>query len=247
MKKLVGGLVLVAVLACSVSAGELATNEQKTGYALGLILSQQAAQMFGPALKMVDVPSMAEGFIDGIKGGDLKLKEEEINTVLQDLNKKMTEEVGKQVEAMKKVAAVNAEKAREFLDKNKSVDGIKTTETGMQYQMLKEGTGKTPKEGDEVTVHYVGTLLDGKEFDSSVKRGQPFTFALPGQVITGWNEALPLIKEGGKIKIYLPSELGYGEFGSPPVIEPGAALVFEIELLKVETPSATPAAAPEKK
>lgn len=248
MRKVLG-VMLMGVLMASVAAraGELQSDEQKRGYALGLVLSQQAGRMFGPAMKMVDVAAMGRGLVDGLSAkGDkskLQMKDEEIQATLTDLDKKVREEMNKQAEEMAKLAAKNAEAAKAFLEKNKTAEGVKVTPSGLQYIVLKEGTGIAPKDGDTILVHYAGTLLDGTEFDSSLKRNEPFKLTHPaeGQVIKGWTEALKLMKEGTKLKIFLAPELAYGESGMPPAIPPSSALVFEMELVKV-VPAAKEAA-----
>lgn len=126
------------------------------------------------------------------------------------------------------------EKGQKFLEENAKKDGVKTTASGLQYKVITEGTGKTPTRTDTVEVHYRGTLVDGKEFDSSYKRGQPAAFPV-GAVIAGWTEALQLMKEGSKWMVYIPSKLGYGSRGTPGgPIGPDEALVFEVELLKIK-------------
>ena len=124
--------------------------------------------------------------------------------------------------------------------KNKAKEGVKVTATGLQYRVLKSGSGKvSPKETDTVKVHYKGTLIDGTEFDSSYERKEPTQFVL-NRVIKGWTEALKLMKEGDKWELVIPSEIGYGERGAPPVIGPNAVLIFEVELLDIEsTPAKT--------
>ena len=130
-------------------------------------------------------------------------------------------------------APLQIKKAGEdFLARNKTAKDVKTTESGLQYIVEKEGTGASPKATDTVKVHYHGTLTDGTVFDSSVKRGEPATFPL-NQVIKCWTEAVQLIKVGGKSKLVCPSGIAYGDRGSPPVIKPGATLVFEVELLDI--------------
>ena len=119
-----------------------------------------------------------------------------------------------------------------FLEKNKSVKGVKVTSSGLQYQILKEGEGKTPKATDTVSVHYRGTLIDGKEFDSSYKRNAPAEFPL-NRVIKGWTEGLQLMKEGAKYKFFIPSDLAYGSMG-PASIPPNSTLIFDVELLEVQ-------------
>jgi FKBP-type peptidyl-prolyl cis-trans isomerase FklB len=127
----------------------------------------------------------------------------------------------------------NKKAGEDFLAKNKNEKNIKATESGLQYTVLKEGTGPSPKATDTVKVHYRGTLLDGTEFDSSYKRNEPTTFPV-NQVIKGWTEALQKMKVGSKWKIFIPSDLAYGDQGQPPVVPPASVLVFEIELLSIE-------------
>jgi FKBP-type peptidyl-prolyl cis-trans isomerase len=125
------------------------------------------------------------------------------------------------------------EKGKAFLKENATKEGVKTTPSGLEYKIVKEGTGKSPKATDTVLVHYRGTLLDGTEFDSSYKRNEPISFPL-NRVIRGWTEGLQLLKEGGKAILYIPSDLAYGESGTPGgPIGPNETLIFEVELLKV--------------
>jgi FKBP-type peptidyl-prolyl cis-trans isomerase len=133
---------------------------------------------------------------------------------------------------MMKRSAIAKEQSQKFLDNNKSKDGVKTTASGLQYEIVSEGTGKSPTTADRVTVHYTGKLTDGTVFDSSIQRGQPATFRV-NQVIPGWTEALQLMQEGDKWVLYIPYTLGYGERGSPPQIPPFSTLIFEVELMKV--------------
>jgi FKBP-type peptidyl-prolyl cis-trans isomerase len=127
----------------------------------------------------------------------------------------------------------NLEQGKAFLKANASKPGVKTTPSGLQYLVLEEGKGKSPKATDTVLVHYKGNLLDGSEFDSSYKRNEPISFPLNG-VIPGWTEGVQLMKEGGKIRLFIPSNLAYGSRGAGGVIPPDATLVFDIELLKVQ-------------
>ncbi len=125
-------------------------------------------------------------------------------------------------------------RAKTFLAANAKKDGVKTTASGLQYKVIKSGTGKSPKATDTVKVHYHGTLIDGTVFDSSVERGEPVSFPVNG-VIPGWTEALQLMKEGDKWQLFIPSKLAYGERGAGAKIGPNATLIFEVELLAVET------------
>ena len=163
-------------------------------------------------------------------------------SAMQDVFQKKTLKVGpKEAEAamqqymqatMMKRSAVAKEQGQKFLDTNKTKDGVKTTATGLQYEILSEGKGKTPSKADRVTVHYTGKLIDGTVFDSSIQRGQPATFRV-NQVIPGWTEALQLMQEGDKWVLYIPYSLGYGERGYQSQIPPFATLIFEVELMKV--------------
>jgi FKBP-type peptidyl-prolyl cis-trans isomerase len=121
----------------------------------------------------------------------------------------------------------------DFLAKNKQKEGVQTTESGLQYELIEKGTGASPDENDMVTVHYTGKTVNGNVFDSSVERGEPVTFGV-NQVIPGWTEGLQLMQEGGKARFYIPSELGYGERGAGPDIPPHSALIFDVELISVE-------------
>jgi FKBP-type peptidyl-prolyl cis-trans isomerase FklB len=143
-----------------------------------------------------------------------------------------------QQEAWKELSAKNEAEGKAFLEKNKARKGVVTLPSGLQYEVLREGAGVSPKPNDKVTVQYRGTFIDGKEFDSSYKRGQPATFAVKG-VIKGWTEALQLMKPGAKWKLYVPANLAYGSRGMRPAIGPNKTLIFEIELLRVQ--SASPA------
>lgn len=151
--------------------------------------------------------------------------------MMDDMQMQMT--IMNHMQAIKaKNAGPNKKAGDEFLAKNKIRPGVITTASGLQYEIIDEGTGPVATAKDEVRVHYVGTLIDGKEFDSSIKRGQPITFGVTN-VIPGWTEALQLMPQGSKWKLYIPSELAYGDNGAGPDIKPGSALIFEVQLLEV--------------
>ena len=177
----------------------------------------------------IDIAIVVQALETSLKGGATLMTDAEQQTVRQAFIQKMTAAQ----QAQQKVAADKNKKDGEaFLAANKAKPGVKTTASGLQYEVMKEGTGKKPAATDQVKVHYVGTLIDGTKFDSSVDRGEPATFALNG-VIPGWTEALQLMPVGSKYKIVVPSSLGYGEKGTPGPIGPNATLVFEVELLEI--------------
>lgn len=171
------------------------------------------------------------GIEDAITAGKSAISEADkvriMNTFQQEMTKKMQDSKKGHLDENKRLG-------KEFLEANKKKKGIIVTASGLQYEVLKEGTGKSPKVSDQVTVNYLGKLLDGKTFDSSYDRGKPATFMLSG-VIPGWTEGLQLMKEGAKYRFYIPSDLAYGENGMENTIPPGATLIFEVELISVQT------------
>lgn len=169
------------------------------------------------------------GIRDALEGNTPLLTEEEAIAALQQLQ--MQAQV-KQQEALAAMATANKEAGEEFLAENGKRDGVVTTASGLQYEIIQAGTGKIPQAADNVSVDYVGTFLDGSEFDSSYKRGEPANFSVEG-IIPGWTEALLMMKEGAKWKLYVPSALAYGEQGAPPVIQPNSTLIFEVELKEI--------------
>ena len=194
-------------------------TKKEIGYAFGV--------MMGTSLKEfkleVDYNELVKGLKDAASKTDLDLASAQ--KVLQRASE----------EAHKKEAADNLAKETEFLAENAKKDGIHTTESGLQYEVITEGTGAMPVETDTVKVHYKGTLVDGTEFDSSYNRGEPVTFPL-NAVIPGWTEGLQLMKVGSKYKLYIPSKIGYGERGVSQVIPPNSTLIFEVELLEIVPP-----------
>jgi len=236
MNKLVlvgASVALLGVVACT---KKLDTDLKKASYAIG--------QQIGGNMKQqnieIDSEVMAMSMKDALKG-DSKMTKEEIQQAMMKLQEAAMK---KQTEA----AEENKKKGAEFLEKNKSAEGVKVTASGLQYKVEKEGDGKTPVKTDTVKAHYKGTLTDGTQFDSSYDRGQPAEFPVQG-VIPGWSEALQMMKVGAKYKLFVPPELAYGASGRPG-IPANSVLVFEVELIDiVKADGGKPAApaAPAKK
>ena len=219
-------LIILAMVTLAFGEDELKNKEDKLSYALGLNI--------GNSFKQQSIEIKPDIFLKGIKdafaGGKQLLSDDEVRETMVVLNKELAE---KKAEAMKKLAEKNKEDAVTFFAENKKKEGVKTLAGGLQYKIITEGKGKSPKATDTVTVHYRGTLIDGKEFDSSYRRGEPATFPVNG-VISGWTEALQLMKAGSKWQLFLPSNLAYGEKGAGNLIGPNAALIFEVELISVK-------------
>ncbi len=202
------------------SASDLKTDEDKTFYAVGALFGGRLKPL---QLTDAELESLIFGIRDSAKGIDSKVDLVAFQPKIQEL---FQTRMGRQSEEFKK-------KGQEFLENFVKNEGAKKTESGLAYKIITEGTGKTPKAEDMVEVHYHGTLTDGTVFDSSVERGKRVSFPL-NRVIKGWTEGLQLIKEGGKIKLVIPSDLAYGDHGAPPKIPGGSTLVFEVELFSVK-------------
>jgi FKBP-type peptidyl-prolyl cis-trans isomerase len=183
----------------------------------------------------VDVDAFAAGLRDAMTNSPQRLTDEEIQEEMIAFQQRINEEREATTEAL---AQANAAQAAAFLLENGSREGVVTTESGLQYEVLEEGDGATPGPDDTVQVHYRGTLIDGSEFDSSYARGEPVSFGV-GQVIAGWTEALQLMKVGSKYKLFIPSDLAYGPGGAGDRIGPNAALLFEVELLDIPSQQAS--------
>lgn len=223
--------VLIAVWGCSPEPPK--TEEQKAFYALGAHLNKQLSvfDLSPEELKYVQM-----GISDAAAGKKLAAEPE---TNMQKLGELVQARMAKATEKQKAQSKV-------FLEKAAAEKGAQKTASGLIYSEIKAGTGAQPKATDTVKVHYKGTLIDGKEFDSSIKRGQPAELPL-GQVFPCWAEGVAMMKVGGKSKLVCPSEIAYGDKGRPPVIPGGAALVFEVELLDVKASVAAPAPKPSVK
>lgn len=199
----------------------------KLSYALGLGIGQQLAQMGAESLNIDDFGAAIK---DVINGSELKVSHSEAQTIVS--------EFFRQQEA--KANAKNAEKGRKakeegeaYLAENAKKDGVVVLPSGLQYKVIKQGNGRSPKATDKVKCHYEGFLTDGTVFDSSVQRGEPATFPL-NQVIAGWTEGLQLMQEGAKYRFFIPYQLGYGTRGAGASIPPYAALIFDVELIEVQ-------------
>ena len=195
------------------------TEMEKVSYSLGVNMASSVKQQ---GMETIDAQAVAKAFADVFEENDLDISEEESMTILQDFFGKMQAE---------KSAKAN-EAGAAYLAENGDKDGVITTESGLQYEVIVSGDGAKPTTTDQVTVHYHGMLTDGTVFDSSVDRGQPATFGVT-QVIKGWTEALQLMSVGDKWKLTIPSGLAYGDQGAGGMIGPGATLVFEVELLGI--------------
>ncbi len=218
-------LLLILIVAVPSFASTLKDGQEKLSYAIGMSIGTSFLRQ-GMEL---DLDSLSEGIAAAYKQTDAKLTEEEMAKVLGDYQKDAQQ---KRVTKAAAAAEGNRATGKAYLAENAKKDGVKITESGLQYEVLSEGKGEVPTVKDQVTVNYRGTLVDGTEFDSSYKRGQPATFQVGG-VIPGWTEALQLMKEGTKLKLTIPPELAYGDRGAPPTIGPGSTLVFEVELIKI--------------
>jgi len=221
-------ILCIALAASPVLAGEkqeLKTKKDKVSYAIGLDM--------GNNLKKndveIDADVLARAIKDVASGSKPLMTEQEAKETLMALQKELQ---AKQQEKSKALGEKNKKEGDEFLAKNKKQEGVKTLPSGLQYKVITEGKGKSPKASDTVTVNYAGKLIDGTEFDSSYKRGQPATFPVGG-VIKGWTEALQLMKEGSKWQLFIPADLAYGEQGRPG-IPPNSVLIFDVELLSIK-------------
>jgi len=205
---------------------ELTNNAQKLSYAYGMSIVTQLKQISNE----IDFELVYRGMRDSVEGKKTLLSKEESNAVLDEFAKKRESEAKKK---MSEVAQKNMAEGEAFLKENKGKKDVITTKSGLQYMVIKKGTGAKPNATSTVKVHYKGTLLNGKTFDSSYDRNQPAVFPVNG-VIKGWIEGLQLMNVGSTFKFFIPSELAYGERGAGRDIGPNAVLIFEVELLSIE-------------
>lgn len=195
------------------------TQVEKFSYALGLSM---ASNLLQSQIKTVELQSMFDAIADVMEGRAPKISPQDANKVIEEYF----------VLQQQRIGSINQKEGEDFLQKNKQNEGVVELESGLQYQVITEGNGAKPKLTDKVKCHYHGTLLDGTIFDSSVQRNQPAVFPVSG-VIKGWIEALQLMNTGSKWKLFIPSDLAYGEHGTGSSIGPKATLIFEVELLDI--------------
>jgi FKBP-type peptidyl-prolyl cis-trans isomerase FklB len=223
----IGATILLVAIAAGCTAEEAVVKldqpKQRISYTIGLNIGRD----FVSQDVDVDTAALMAGVRDGLGGQKPRLSDDEMLAEVKAFREAM---MAKQEAKQKELATKNQTEGAAFLAKNAKEPGVVVRESGLQYKVLKEGTGPVPQADSIVSVHYRGTLLDGSEFDSSYERNEPLTLPVGG-VIPGWTEALTLMKEGSKWQLFIPAALAYGEAGAPPAIGPNATLLFEVELL----------------
>lgn len=226
-------LLITVLLFFGFMAGHLYAEEQtvlmndtdKLSYSMGFDIGSKLLQ---ESIE-INPDILSKGVQDGFRGTEPLMTKEEMQKAITEFRKDM---IAKQKAQQNLLSEKNKNEGEAFLTENKAKEGVVTLPSGLQYKVIKEGTGRTPTVDDTVSTHYRGTLVDGTEFDSSYKRGTPATFPVKG-VIAGWTEALQLMKEGDQWKLFLPPQLAYGERGVGKMIGPNATLIFDIELISV--------------
>ncbi|MDM8566444.1 FKBP-type peptidyl-prolyl cis-trans isomerase [Candidatus Halobeggiatoa sp. HSG11] len=227
-------IITMGLLAGQVSADEatptdatdsLTTPKDKISYIFGHNIGKNMNQQ-GIEINM---DALSQGIQDGLSAGESKISVEETTAIMQEFRNEMN---AKKAEKKKLETEKNTKEGKVFLAENAKKEGVTVLPSGLQYKVITPGTGKIPKADDQVKTHYRGTLIDGTEFDSSHKRNKPATFPVNG-VISGWTEALQLMKEGAKWQLFIPGSLAYGERGAGGKIGPNATLIFDIELLEI--------------
>jgi FKBP-type peptidyl-prolyl cis-trans isomerase FklB len=220
------GVIALSGAAFAADATELKGDKEKISYSIGMDIGENLRR----GSVEVDTDMLAKGLKDAYGGGKTLLTEEQARKAIADFQNTLT---AKKAETMRILSEKNKAEGEKFLAENAKKAGVKSLPSGLRYKEITPGKGKSPKAADTVTVHYKGTLIDGTEFDSSYKRGEPATFPVSG-VISGWTEALQLMKEGAKWQLFIPPNLAYGERGAGRDIGPNATLVFEVELISVK-------------
>lgn len=213
------------------AAAPLTSRKDKFSYALGMNIATGLGANLKKQGVEVDWNILAQGLKDGASGGKTRLTEEEAKSILTEVQNDLRKE---QQEKMKEAAAKNKTDGEAFLAANKTKEGVKTLPSGLQYKVITEGTGPKPTATDTVVCNYRGTLINGTEFDSSYKRGEPATFPVGG-VIKGWTEALEMMPVGSKWQLFIPPDLAYGERGAGAEIGPDSTLIFEVELISIKS------------
>ncbi|WP_225741734.1 FKBP-type peptidyl-prolyl cis-trans isomerase [Halospina sp. K52047b] len=231
----IAGACLMLAVGCSAESDvNLESEDQRLGYAMGKLFADRIQQ----DMQDLDSDAFIAGVRDSMEGNEARLSDEEIQEAVSNYQKRLQDEAAGNNSGQQGGtssggdAEDNLAASRAFLEENRQRDGVKTTESGLQYKVIEEGDGESPAENDRVTVHYTGELIDGTVFDSSRERGEPATFGLQ-QVIPGWTEGLQLMDEGDRYRLYIPPEMAYGENG-PPSIGPNQALIFDVELIEVQ-------------
>jgi FKBP-type peptidyl-prolyl cis-trans isomerase FklB len=212
------------------AATALTTRKQKFSYALGMNIGTGLGGNLKKQSVEVDPALVSQGLKDALAGTKTRLTQDEAQAVLTEVQNEVRKQ---QQEKAQQAGAANKTEGEAFLAANKSKDGVVTLPSGLQYKILTAGTGPKPTATDTVVCNYRGTLINGTEFDSSYKRGQPATFGV-GQVIKGWTEALQLMPVGSKWQLFIPSSLAYGEKGAGAEIGPDSTLIFEVELISIQ-------------
>jgi len=202
---------------------EYTTQEQQASYGIGLQMGEQLASN---PFEGLDISAVSAGIADAFAGAESKVSQQDLQAAFQVISERM------QAEAAEQAKVLSAE-GEAYLAENAKKEGVIVTESGLQYEVIAEGTGEKPTAESTVSVHYHGSLIDGTVFDSSVERGQPAEFPVGG-VIAGWTEALQLMSPGAKFKLTVPANLAYGERGAGAAIGPYATLIFDVELLAVK-------------
>lgn len=233
----IAGVCLAASLAHGQNTNAFTDEKEKISYALGMSLGNNwKRNALEPDQVSLDI--VMQGLRDSLTGAPTRMTEEEMRATLREFSKFMQE---KMQEKRRQEAEKNRKAGAAFLEENKKKPGVVTLPSGLQYRIIREGAGQSPKPADTVLVHYRGTLIDGTEFDSSYTRGEPARFNVSG-VIKGWTEALQLMKPGAKWELFIPPDLAYGNVGRPN-IPPGSTLIFEVELISITTPATSSSSA----
>ena len=229
MKKYLASAALGILIALPVYsfAAQPKTFEEKLSYSMGF----EVGNYFKGAGGDIQKDLLITGIEDAFNGTAPALSQEEMVAVQKEFAAKMQ---ARQQEKMDELKAANLASGQAYLEKNKEQEGVVVTDSGLQYQVLQAGEGDKAKATDTVKVEYVGTLIDGTEFDSTAKHGEPAEFQVD-KVIKGWSEALQLMNVGSKLRLAIPADLAYGEQGAAPVIQPNSVLLFDVELLSIET------------